>query len=135
MYNHTCFDSYLHFRVGNVGSEYAYWLLEGNECYTAGGFPSNPRVCTEQMVCGWLRTGRVIGAPCIDCGHLLRLLWLRSLLWEEQAAPFLGHNVDLDVLVLFHEITNSSSHSFMCEKQKESGWGFAELQTSKNKAK
>ncbi len=42
MYNHTCFASYLHLRVGNVRSEYAYWLLEGNECSTAGGFPSNP---------------------------------------------------------------------------------------------
>ncbi len=42
VYNHTCFASYLHLRVGNVGSEYAYRLLEGNECFTAGGFPSNP---------------------------------------------------------------------------------------------
>ncbi len=41
VYNHTCFASSLHLRVGNVGSEYAYWLLEGNECFTAGGFPSN----------------------------------------------------------------------------------------------
>jgi hypothetical protein len=28
--------------VGNVGSEYDYWLLEGYECSAAGGFPSNP---------------------------------------------------------------------------------------------
>jgi hypothetical protein len=28
--------------VGNVGGEYGYWLLEGNERSTAGGFPSNP---------------------------------------------------------------------------------------------
>ncbi len=42
VYNHTCFASYLHLRVGNVGSEYAYRLLEGSECFTAGGFPSNP---------------------------------------------------------------------------------------------
>ncbi len=42
VYNHTCFASYLHFRVGNVGSEYAYRLLKGNEYFTAGGFPSNP---------------------------------------------------------------------------------------------
>jgi hypothetical protein len=32
----------MHLRVGNVGSEYDYWLLEGNECSAAGGFPSNP---------------------------------------------------------------------------------------------
>ncbi len=38
----TCFASYLHLRVGNLGSEYVYWLLEGNECFTAGRFPSNP---------------------------------------------------------------------------------------------
>ncbi len=42
VYNHTCFASYLHLRTENAGSEYAYWLLEGNECSTAGGFPSNP---------------------------------------------------------------------------------------------
>ena len=41
VYDHTRFASYLHLRVGNVGSEYAYWLLEGNECFTAVGFPSN----------------------------------------------------------------------------------------------
>jgi hypothetical protein len=40
VYNHTCFASCLHLRVGNVGSEYSYWLLEGNECSAAGGFPS-----------------------------------------------------------------------------------------------
>jgi hypothetical protein len=28
--------------VGNVGGEYDYWLLKGNEYFTAGGFPSNP---------------------------------------------------------------------------------------------
>jgi hypothetical protein len=28
--------------VGNVGSKYAYWLLEGYKCSTAGDFPSNP---------------------------------------------------------------------------------------------
>ncbi len=38
VYNHTCFASHLHLRVGNVGSEYAYRLLEGNKCFTAGGF-------------------------------------------------------------------------------------------------
>ncbi len=42
VHNHTCFASYLHLRVGNVGSEYAYRLLEENKCFTAGGFPSNP---------------------------------------------------------------------------------------------
>jgi hypothetical protein len=42
MYDHTRFASYLHLLVGNVGGEYKYWLLEGNECSTAGGFPSNP---------------------------------------------------------------------------------------------
>ncbi len=44
MYDHTHFSSYLHLSVGNVGGEYRYdyWLLEGNECSTAGGFPSNP---------------------------------------------------------------------------------------------
>ncbi len=34
--------TYQHLRVGNVGGEYGYWLLEGNECSAAGGFPSNP---------------------------------------------------------------------------------------------
>jgi hypothetical protein len=29
-------------RVVNVGGEYSYWLLEGNQCSAAGGFPSNP---------------------------------------------------------------------------------------------
>ncbi len=28
--------------MGNVGSEYGYWLLEGNECSAVGGSPSNP---------------------------------------------------------------------------------------------
>jgi len=28
--------------VGNIGGEYDYWLLEGNECFAAGGFPNNP---------------------------------------------------------------------------------------------
>jgi hypothetical protein len=31
-----------HLHVGNVGGEYGYWLLEGNEWYSAGDFPSNP---------------------------------------------------------------------------------------------
>ncbi len=34
--------TYRHLRVGNVGGKYSYWLLEGNECSAAGGFPSNP---------------------------------------------------------------------------------------------
>ncbi len=42
VYDHTRIASYRHLRVGNVGSEYGYWLFEGNECYSAGGFPSNP---------------------------------------------------------------------------------------------
>jgi hypothetical protein len=42
VYDHTRFASYRHLRVGNVGSEYDYWLFEGNECSAAGGFPSNP---------------------------------------------------------------------------------------------
>ncbi len=42
MYDHTRIASYRHLRVGNVGGEYGYWLLEGNECSAAGGFPSNP---------------------------------------------------------------------------------------------
>ncbi len=42
MYDHTRFASYRHLHVGNVGGEYDYWLLEGNECSAAGGFPSNP---------------------------------------------------------------------------------------------
>ncbi len=42
VYDHTCIPSYRHLRVGNIGSEYGYWLLEGNECSAAGGFPSNP---------------------------------------------------------------------------------------------
>jgi hypothetical protein len=39
VYDHTRISSY---RVGNVGGEYGYWLLKGNECCSAGGFPSNP---------------------------------------------------------------------------------------------
>jgi hypothetical protein len=42
VYDHTRFASYRHLRVGNVGGEYDFWLLEGNECSAAGGFPSNP---------------------------------------------------------------------------------------------
>jgi hypothetical protein len=42
VYDHTRIASYRHLRVGNVGGEYGYWLLEGNECSAAGGFPSNP---------------------------------------------------------------------------------------------
>ncbi len=42
MYDHTPIASYRHLRVGNVGGEYGYWLLEGNQCSSAGGFPSNP---------------------------------------------------------------------------------------------
>jgi hypothetical protein len=42
VYDHTHIASYQHLRVGNVGSEYGYWLLEGNKCSAAGGFPSNP---------------------------------------------------------------------------------------------
>jgi hypothetical protein len=42
VYDYTCIASYRHLYVGNVGSKYGYWLLEGNECSAAGGFPSNP---------------------------------------------------------------------------------------------
>jgi hypothetical protein len=42
MYDHTHIASYLHLRVGNVGGEYDYWLLEGNERSTTGGFLSKP---------------------------------------------------------------------------------------------
>jgi hypothetical protein len=42
VYDHTRFASYLHLSVGNVGGEYDYWLLEGNKCSAAWGFPSNP---------------------------------------------------------------------------------------------
>jgi hypothetical protein len=42
VYDHTPFASYLHLRVKNVGGKYDYWLLEGNKCSAAGGFPSNP---------------------------------------------------------------------------------------------
>ncbi len=38
VYDHPCIASYRHLRVGNIGG---YWLLEGNECSAAGGFPSN----------------------------------------------------------------------------------------------
>jgi hypothetical protein len=38
VYDHTLIASYRHLSVGNVGSEYGYWLLEGNECSAAGGF-------------------------------------------------------------------------------------------------
>jgi hypothetical protein len=40
--DHNCIASYRHLHVGNVGGEYGYWLLEGNESYSAGGFQSNP---------------------------------------------------------------------------------------------
>ncbi len=42
VYDHTRIASYRRLRVGNVGGEYSYWLLKGNECYSAGGFPNNP---------------------------------------------------------------------------------------------
>ncbi len=42
MYDHTRIASYRHLRVGNIGGEYGYWLLKGNKCYSARGFPSNP---------------------------------------------------------------------------------------------
>ena len=29
-------------RAWNVGGEYGYWLLKGNECCFGGGFSSNP---------------------------------------------------------------------------------------------
>jgi hypothetical protein len=38
VYNHTGIASYWHLRVGNVGGEYSYWLLEGNECCMLGVF-------------------------------------------------------------------------------------------------
>jgi hypothetical protein len=45
VYDHTRFASYPHLRVGNVGSEYDYWLLKRNKCSAAGGLPSNPILC------------------------------------------------------------------------------------------
>jgi hypothetical protein len=42
MYDHNRIASYRHLCVGNVGGEYRYWLLKGNERCSAGGFPSNP---------------------------------------------------------------------------------------------
>ncbi len=42
VYDHTHIVSYRHLSVGNVGGEYGYWLLEGNEYSTAGGFSSDP---------------------------------------------------------------------------------------------
>jgi hypothetical protein len=42
VYDHTRIASYQRLHVGNVGGEYSYWLLNGNECCSAGGFPSNP---------------------------------------------------------------------------------------------
>jgi hypothetical protein len=42
VYNHTLIASYRRLRVWTVGGEYGYWLLKGNECCSAGGFPSNP---------------------------------------------------------------------------------------------
>ena len=42
VYDHTRIASYERLRAGNVGGEYGYWLLKGNECSTAGGSPSNP---------------------------------------------------------------------------------------------
>ncbi len=41
VYDHTRIASYRHLHVGNVGGEYSYWILKGNECSSAGGFPSN----------------------------------------------------------------------------------------------
>jgi hypothetical protein len=41
VYDHTRIASYRHLRSGKVGGEYGYWLLKGNECCSAGGFPSN----------------------------------------------------------------------------------------------
>ncbi len=42
VYDHTRIASYRRLRVGNVGGEYGYWLLKGNESCSAGGFLSNP---------------------------------------------------------------------------------------------
>jgi hypothetical protein len=42
VYDHIRIASYRQLHVGNVGGEYGYWLLEGNECSAAGGFPSSP---------------------------------------------------------------------------------------------
>ncbi len=42
VYDHTRIASYRHLRVGDIGSEYGYWLLEENKCSAAGGFPSKP---------------------------------------------------------------------------------------------
>ncbi len=50
VYDYTRIASYRRLRVGNVGDEYGYWLLKGNECCSAGGFPSNP--C--RTVTNWL---------------------------------------------------------------------------------
>ncbi len=39
VYDNTRIASYRHVCVGNVGGKYGYWLLTGNECCSAGGFP------------------------------------------------------------------------------------------------
>ncbi len=41
VYDHTRIASYRHLCVGNVGGEYGFWLLKGNECSSAGGFLRN----------------------------------------------------------------------------------------------
>ena len=38
VYNHTCFATYLHLRVGNVGGECSYWLLGETNATLLGVF-------------------------------------------------------------------------------------------------
>jgi hypothetical protein len=42
VYDHTRIASYRHLGVGNVGKRVRLLALEGYECCSAGGFPSNP---------------------------------------------------------------------------------------------
>ncbi len=54
VYDHTHIALNRHLCVGNVGGEYGYWLLKGNECYSAGGFPSNPILSGSALNIGGL---------------------------------------------------------------------------------
>ncbi len=53
VYDHTRIASYRHLPVGNVGGEYGYWLLRGNECCSAGGFPNNPVLSGPRRTVGF----------------------------------------------------------------------------------
>ncbi len=77
MYDHTRIASYWHLRVGNVGSKYDYWLLEGNACSAAGVFQVTlfcpglrQTVETEARVWAWSSSSQTIGSGSKGCPHL-----------------------------------------------------------------